>query len=413
MKRIVVQWPRFSPFHLARLTISARHAEADGVELIGLETASMSDLYEWREETGPTSFQRHQAFPGRTYEAISPSEMHDGMLRTLDELDPDVVAIHTYSLPDSRACLEWCKTRGRASVVMTNSKADDAPRATWREWLKSRLIRDFDAAFLAGIPQRAYFEQLGFPPDAIFLGYNVVDNGYFEREAERWRADPEKRSALPGLDDPTPFFLASNRFIARKNLDGLLRAYAAYRSRVDHPFRLIMVGDGELRGALEEQIRRDRIDGVVFTGFQQIDVLPAWYSQAAVFVHPCHIDTWALVVNEAMASGLPVLVSTGAGCHMDLVRQGENGWTFDPKDTDRLAELMVQTAASPSWRENAGNVSKAVVSEWSLDRFAASLLEACRYASTRDRRPASVVTKGLTAVLKQIPSQTAFHTVEF
>ncbi len=380
--------------------------------MTALETASMSDLYEWREESGPTSFERVQAFPGQTYEDISPAAMHRGMLTALDKLDPDVVAIHTYSLPDSRACLEWCKTNRRASVVMTNSKADDAPRSAWREALKSRLVCDFDAAFLAGDPQRDYFEQLHFPPEGIFLGYNVVDNDYFNEQSARFRANPGASTDFPGLEDPSPFFLASNRFIPRKNLDTLISAYGAYRRRVPEPWRLVMLGDGELRGELEAQVVRDQIEGVVFAGFQQIERLPAYYARAEAFVHPCHVDTWALVVNEAMASGLPVLVSTGAGCHVDLVTEGANGYTFDATDTDRLTDLLVDVAANDAWRAQAGERSREIVAAWTPERFGNALHDACAYAWSQPRRRASLVTRIMTGLLKQIPSQTAFHTVQ-
>src|SRR5690606_25807623 len=101
----------------------------------------------------------------------------------------DAVAIHSYSFPDARACLYWCRSNRRIAVMMNDSKEDDVPRSRPRERLKSLLVQQYDAALLAGTPHRAYFEKLGVPPEAIFYGYDVVDNDYFARESSRMRTD--------------------------------------------------------------------------------------------------------------------------------------------------------------------------------------------------------------------------------
>lgn len=381
------------------------------MELIALETAAKDDLYAWRQESDALPFERVQAFPGRVFESIVPRDMHAGMQAALDRLDPDVVAIHTYSLPDSRACLDWVRRHGRRAIVMTDSKADDAVRSPWREWLKAGLVGSYDAALLAGTPQRAYFEALGFPSEAIFLGYDVVDNAYFADAASRVAAaPPESVAHLPGLDRPEPFFLASNRFIERKNLTRLLDAYRAYRSdpSTGEPWRLVMLGDGAMRGELEARAP----EGVVFAGFRQIDEIPAYYARAGCFIHPCLIDTWALVVNEAMACGLPVLVSTGAGCHVDLVQDGQNGYTFNPLDTGRMTQLMHQVSEDAVWRRTASAASRTMIAAWDLDRFATGLAQAVAYAVALDPVAYRMRARLIVALLKRSSSPTAFHTVE-
>ncbi|MDA1029679.1 MAG: glycosyltransferase [Bacteroidetes bacterium] len=412
VQRVCVQWPRFGPYHLARLRAFHRAFEPLGIELIGLETAAQSDLYEWRVESGQTSFRREQVFTDRRYESITPREMHDALVSRLDELQPDIVAIHTYSLPDSRACLAWCKKNRKASIVMTDSKADDAPRSTLKEWLKSELISSYDAAFLAGQPQQAYFEQLKYPKEAISLGYNAVDNAYF---AEAYFADASRfkdANSLPGLGSEEPFMLASNRFLKRKNLSNLLSAYRIYRGITALPFRLIMLGDGVLKEELEKQVDQEGIEGVIFAGFRQIEELPVYYDRASFFVHPSRVDTWALVVNEAMAAGLPVLVCTGAGCHKDLVEPGVNGFTFGPDDIEGLAGQMKRLSEDEAFARQAGEASKIIVARWDLDRCAEGLLDAAAIAWRRKGRRMNVVSHFMIGMLRRSPSSTAFHSVE-
>lgn len=409
---LCVQWPRFGPYHLARLEELARHCLDEDIRMVALETAVVDELYDWKVEASTSAFERVQVFRDRAFEQISPFEMHRSVRRELDRIDPDVVAIHTYSFPDSRACLEWCADHRRGSILMTDTKADDAPRIAWREWIKRKLVNSFDSALLAGTPQKKYYESLGFPSRLIHLGYDVVDNQYFAEKSDEVSQYPEQYQHLPGLSESTPFFLAVNRFITVKNLDVLLRAYRSYRKRSDDPWRLVMVGDGPLGAELEGLVDSLSIEGVTFAGFRQIDELPAYYGLASCFIHPAIKDTWALVVNEAMAAGLPILVSTGAGCYVDLVDEGNNGYSFSPNDEERLSELMVSVSASPEFRQSASTASRRIVDDWNLERFAKSMLMAAEAARTRSGRGLPWLVRVLITMLKRTDSVTAFHSAE-
>ena len=89
---------------------------------------------------------------------------------------------------------------------MSDSKADDAPRIGWREWIKRQVVQEFDAGLVAGTPQRSYYHTLGIPEEHLFLGYDVVDNAFFATRAEDVQRNPDTFQHLPGLEAPTPFF---------------------------------------------------------------------------------------------------------------------------------------------------------------------------------------------------------------
>jgi glycosyltransferase involved in cell wall biosynthesis len=94
------------------------------------------------------------------------------------------------------------------------------------------------------------------------------------------------------------------------------------------------------------------------------------------------------VVNEAMAAGLPVIVSSRAGAAADLVRHGVNGFTFDPDDSDSLVDHMSRLSDSSSLVANMGEMSKNIIDEWGLGRFSSGLAEACSLATSRkSKRP--------------------------
>lgn len=415
--RLCIQWPRFGPIHLARLRATHAHVSERGSELIALETASDDAIYEWKVEQGAEPFRRVQVFPDRVFNEIPPAAMHARTLAVLDEVDPDAVAIMSYGYPDARAALAWCRRRRRAAILMMATKEDDAERVAWREWVKRQIVQEYDSALVGGTPQRDYVLKLGVPSDYVFTKYNAVDNAFFEQGAAEARQHPERYRHLPGLEAEAPYFVASNRFIERKNLDRLLVAYGRYRERAAAQgapiWRLVMLGDGYLRADLEALVARRAIGGVTFCGFRQIEELPAYYGLASAFVHPSLVDQWALAVNEAMAAGLPVIVSTGAGCARDLVEEGVNGYRFDPLDVDGLADRMVRLAAPEVDRAAMGARSREIVAGWAPERFAESMWQAARAGLDRaDRWPNWAVQVALVALNRVSRDIQAFHTVE-
>lgn len=416
--RLCIQFPRLGPLHLNKLRVAHDVLGPRGIETVALETASDSATYDWRLHDGPTSFPRETVFPGELYDDIAPDRMHRAVTDALDRLAPDAVHIHSYSTPDARACLAWCRRNRRIAILMAESKRGDAPRAGWREALKRALVSQFDAAQASGSASVRYYAELGIPEGRIFTGYSVIDNDYFAEHVEAVHRAPEASRALPGLSDETPFFFASARFMERKDLPTLLRAYAVYHRRAKKegatPWRLLLLGDGPLRQRLEALAREEGIaEDVAMPGWRQIEDLPAYYALASAFVHTATVDQWALVINEAMAAGLPVILSTGAGAAEDLVRDGENGFTFQPGDADALARHLFAVAHEVD-RKAFAQRSRTLIEEWPLERFATSLHQALKAgAEVASSRGISLRARFIIAALRWIArSPRSFHTVQ-
>src|SRR5215207_413958 len=166
--------------------------------------------------------------------------VRDSVPASLDRLRPSVVFLNGWAERGALAGLRWCMRSGTPAVVMSESSRADSirddrqpdpgrpiRRRWWREAVKRRLVPHFSAALVGGTPHREYIVELGMAPDRVFDGYDVVDNDYFAIAADAARADPARRAAL-GL--PERYFLASARFIPKKNLPRLVRAFAAYRA---------------------------------------------------------------------------------------------------------------------------------------------------------------------------------------
>lgn len=376
MSRVILQWPSFGPYHTARLRACVE-AAPDGVEVIGLAVAGQVQGRPWKPDAGAESLRVETLFPDAMYHELPGVKVRAAMKKALDDLAPEVVGISGYGMVDSRAALEWARRSGATKVMMTESKEDDAPRVWWKEWLKRRLVSRFDSALCGGSPHRAYLEKLGMPPERIFDRYDVVDNERFRKAADEVRADPTLFQHLPGLDDKRPFFLASSRFIERKNLPRLIAAFAAYRKENPKGWRLIILGTGPDEGLLRRQVADDEVPDVSFAGFQQFESLVAYYSMAGAFIHPALQEQWGLVVNEAMACGLPVLCASKVGACHDLVLDGENGFRFDPTSGNSIQDALEGMSSSKD-RDAMGRRSLEIIAEWTPDDFARNFWAAAK-----------------------------------
>jgi glycosyltransferase involved in cell wall biosynthesis len=201
----------------------------------------------------------------------------------------------------------------------------------------------------------------------IAFGYDSVDNDYFIQGADRIRASGV--AGETGL--PNKYFLYVGRLAEEKGLDTLLDAFCRYR-RAGGDWKLVLVGDGPRMGLLRARAEQLAIaDAIEFHGLRKGDDLLRYYAFAGCFVLPSTREPWGLVVNEAMAAGLPVIVSTQCGCADDLVEYGGNGFTFDPKATEALSGLMRKISDCPEdVRIAMGNRSRALVDTVSLAKWA-------------------------------------------
>ena len=296
------------------------------------------------------------------------------------------------------------RSDGVPAIVMSESTIQDEPREWWKESFKRRVVRLCSAALVGGRLHADYMVQLGMPRERVFFGYDAVDNSYFaegvaeirgqrsevggqgsEGNAEMLKAGGEgtedgRRKTEGGSQRsevrrkyglPEKYFLGSARFIEKKNLPRLLQAYARYRGKAemlkaDGPWDLVLLGDGPLKADLCRLISDLSLQGsVLLPGFMQYPDLPAYYGLASAFIHASTTEQWGLVVNEAMASSLPLLVSNRSGCAPDLVQEGVNGFTFDPYNVEDLAQLMLKISAFQPFSLSAfGEASRRIIAAW-------------------------------------------------
>lgn len=352
--------PRFRAFQSLRRDYSV-HVMALGATERVCERQAQRDL----------GFGYAEAVPGLTVENIDPHRLVARVTRWLEDSDPAAVVITGYYYPAMRAAARWAKRHKRLSIYMGDSQWVDRRRNVFKEWAKGWWARrHYDGAFAAGERAAAYLQRMGLSRERIWTGYDVVDNDAFAAGAAVARADASALRNRLGL--PERFFLFVGRFAPEKNLPRLLKAYATYRQVAGRQaWGLVLVGRGPQEGWLRSQAR----DGVVFAGFQPTDRLPEYYGLASCLVLPSLSETWGLVVNEAMAAGLPVLVSHRCGCVPELVRQGWNGYVCDPCDAAGIARAMTVLSSPAVDLEAMGAASRQIVASYTPETWAQGLAD--------------------------------------
>lgn len=391
--KVAVIFHRFGPYHCARLEAAARHCE-----IVGLEVAAGTREYQRAAVQAATSYSRLTLFPKGDTRTMPGTQISKSVEEALQNCRPNAVAIPGWSDNAAIAGLRWCAESRTPVVLMSESTALDKLRTGWLEWIKRQIVRICSSALVGGQRHADYLVELGMPRDRIFTGYDVVDNAYFALNATEIRNSKFEIRQKYRL--PENYFLASARFVEKKNLVALLRAYARYRGMTathdnktirpqdneKPPWDFVLLGDGPLRKTLNAQLSTLNLHGHVhLLGFKQYDELPVYYGLAKAFVHASTTEQWGLVVNEAIASGLPVIVSEHCGCVPELVQ--DNGFTFDPEKEEQLALLLLKMASlSDEERKNLGDASRRIAANFGTDRFGEGLEHAARLALKEPRK---------------------------
>jgi phosphatidyl-myo-inositol alpha-mannosyltransferase len=176
------------------------------------------------------------------------------------------------------------------------------------------------------------------------------------------------------LRDDKLNILFVGRLEKRKGLGDLLRAYRALKPRVPQS-RLIIVGDGPLRGRVESYVTRHRLSDVVIAGFVPDSVKPRYYCSADVFCAPATgAESFGIVLLEALASGLPVVATEIPG-YMSVLEPGRDSVTVPPKNWRELAASLVILARDPALRTRMSDYALQKARRYSWDHVASEVID--------------------------------------
>jgi len=282
----------------------------------------------------------------------------------LKRFKPNVVILPGYYDGAVWGLTLYAKIKGIKIIQCVDSTYHDAPRNKFKEALKSFILKRSDLVFCYGKAQEAYLQRLSIPSNKIHRRKQATDN----KKITHIYNNPDVKRPV-GV--PTKYFLFVGRLSSEKNVLTLLRAYA----RLESDWGLVIVGDGQERSILLNEVEQSGIHNVTFTGGMSWKEVVSFYKYASAFVLPSISEPWGLVVNEAMICSLPVLVSKHCGCSLDLVEEGVNGFLFAPQDVNELSLLLHKISVLPTIQlQLMGQHSKRIIAAYTPESSAQDMV---------------------------------------
>jgi glycosyltransferase involved in cell wall biosynthesis len=381
-KKIVFLHTDFRLYWKQRLNILGKYLKEKNAELIIIEISGKGSPYKFEKnhayDIGVTWF---QLFPYEAMEEINPKTAVKSVLRKLDNINPDIVFAGSIAFPSGASAIRWCDKNKKHIVLFDDARLEDVPRAWYINWVKHQLYALVDAMIIPAQSHVYTYIYYGFKHEQLFYGINCIDNKYFSDLSLKYKSHDSPHNV--------PYILAVGRQIPKKNWIRLIEAYKTVliENRSTN-YHLIFIGNGTEHSKLIEAAGDEYKKTIHFIQFISQNELAKYYSHTKALILPSlYGETWGLVVNEAMASGLPVLVSEKCGCSKTLLEDGVNGYLFNPENNDSIKEAIISliSMSEQEWQEM-GKASKVLIKEWDIDRFCQAVYNATEYVITKKNK---------------------------
>jgi glycosyltransferase involved in cell wall biosynthesis len=308
-----------------------------------------------------------------TLEEVSLKQRVSGIIKAIKEFKPEIVNLTGYYDFASWIVLGYCKLNGIKTILSNESTANDHERKGLKEIVKAFIIKQFDGYFNFGTASENYILSLGISKEQMLVKRNCVDNEVLKKiylKHYPYRSEKQKTLNLAPKN-----FIFVGRLIDYKNLFHLLEAFDLAQKKSNLNWGFIILGDGELKTDLQKYVSENNIQNTSFLSGVSWKQVPEYLALSDVLVLPSYSEPWGLVVNEAMACGLPVLVSNKCGCADDLVKNGKNGFTFSPDNIEQLTNLMLKFIKNEVDSEQMGKASEQIIADYSPKRVALEMYQ--------------------------------------
>ena len=302
------------------------------------------------------------------------SLMSTSIIGHLLKFKPQVIFANAFSMWTAMAVLLKPLARWKVIIICEGVSPNIDYRGSPLRLASRHLIAWLADAFVAnGQAAKAYLvDILGAPKELVFARPFLVPS----RQAMLQCPKNEAIKVDPNLQ--RPIFLFVGQIIPRKGLKVLLQACSILKHQGYQDFTLLVVGDGEQRQELEEFAKTIGLDSQVrWFGRVEYKCLGQYFQAADVFIFPTYEDIWGMVLTEAMVFGKPVICSRGAQA-VEMLSNGENGFTFQPGKGEQLARLMSQFLDDPILIQTMGQRSLKIMSQHTPEHASNSFIEACK-----------------------------------
>jgi 1,2-diacylglycerol 3-alpha-glucosyltransferase len=376
-QRLVIITEIISPYRIPLFNALANRTELQLHVIFLAETDPL--LREWNVYKNEIRFSYEVLRSWRKRIAGTHLLLNRGVTRALGRADPTLILCGGYNYLASWQAQRWARRHNVPFLLWSESHARDMrSRRAAVELLKSEFFAQCTGFVVPGKAALEYLRTYKITEDWIFTAVNAVDNGFFAKNANFARQSAHELRSQLNL--PDRYFLFTGRLVKEKGIFELISAYARLNESLRDQIGLVFVGDGPCRHELQNHGASLSSKMVRFVGFVQREQLPMYYGLAEILVLPTYTDTWGLVVNEAMACGLPILVTEVAGCAIDLVTENWNGKIVPGRDVEALAAAMQELAGDPAHSRWMGANSSTRIQSYSPERWAEGVVQLTRKA---------------------------------
>jgi glycosyltransferase involved in cell wall biosynthesis len=322
---------------------------------------------------------RYEVLPNIRYQkkGRSPCFFNPALIYKLIRYSPDIIIIGGYHHFSSFIALCYAKSFKRQIILWCESnKYEQRSQYVLNEAYKRWFIKNCSGYIVPGKASFEYLLSLGAAAQRIKIAPNAVDNGHFMLAATKYRVAKKEFKQSRGY--PDRIILYVGRLIEQKGVFDLLQAFQML-SDESPDLGLLIVGSGEREEQYQNFCRINHLRNVFFEGFVQQEELPFYYAISDVFVLPTYSDPWGLVLNEAMACGLPVISSGAAGAAYDLIADNINGYIFKRGDIQQLSNYLRNILNDEQKRIRMGERSLSIIREYSPLKCAQGFIRAIEY----------------------------------
>ena len=326
------------------------------VELFGDGSPYTFDIYENNNEHWWTCL-----FPHNSSDGLSKKEIEKAVLTELDRLNPDIVIGPSIVFYAGAIGVRWAKKNKRKFIMFDDARFLQVKRNPIVQWVKNKLIEQADGLWFPSVHYQkdyAYFHRKGLN---FFYGFSCIDNQFFKVKGEK------------KLDNKVIICVA--RLVPVKNIDNLLKAWQLVEQK-NTDYKLVIIGDGPLFSDLNKLKNDLNLKNAAFVGTIANNDLPAHFSGADAFILPSLSESWGLVINEAMAGGLPLLSSCNVNANQSLLNEGINGFSFDPLDLISMSDAILRFIGLPvEIKRKMSACSLTMIDSMSYERMGEQLME--------------------------------------
>ena len=305
-----------------------------------------------------------------------------GIVKKLYTDNSKIVIVHGWSYFTNYLTIITAKLLGKQvwlrgeNPLNQEMRKSNVLRAIKKIVLQYGLFKLVSRFLYIGSQNHDFYLYYGVKSKQLIYAPYSVDNLFFTAQANSLKPVHDKLRSEYGVPLDSVIILFSGKYIHKKRPLDLIKAYAQLK---DERVALVMVGEGELRGEMENLVKQFGLKNVFLTGFINQKEIGNYYAMSDIFVLPSGPgETWGLVVNEAMLFNLPIIVSSTTGCSSDLVKHGDNGFVFEEGNINELTKYLSVLVADSGLRRKAGESSRKIIAAYDYSVMIKNVEEAIK-----------------------------------